>query len=214
MTDLNLARQWLMLLAEPMAIGNNAPTMEMPLGAWDDQKSVEGWRHALNRDWEINSRDSLYETLDWLRDRGHHERYMAVYHNLMHFSEDGFRQLYPDAADQIRETLVMRNRNALKSVGVKAWDLVRLVMIVRQGCYTGLISEQEGWDYLFELGPRIQAEFTGWQQYALSYVVGRHLWRDAPVSESNCNNLFKPLFPVLANPDSGWNTVRWHTPLV
>lgn len=109
--------------------------------------------------------------------------------------------------------LVFDNRFPLKTVGVRAWDIGRMVFLMRQAVYVGYIGIDEAWQILLTVALEAQKIFAGWDHYGHSYVVGRHYWRSISLTEGNCEKFYEYLNPIIGDFYSPWYTLPWDMPL-
>jgi Protein of unknown function (DUF1266). len=65
-----------------------------------------------------------------------------------------------------------------------AWDLERAAMLVRDSYGIGLLNEEETFDYLKQIIFKAQVNFESWEQYAVSFLVGRIIWLNLEYIES------------------------------
>gem|GEM_PF-4125874 len=82
--------------------------------------------------------------------------------------------------------------NTEKAIGTKfdtayAWDLERAAMLVRDSHSIGLLSEEETIAYLKQIISKAQMVFESWEQYAVSFVVGRIIWLNLDSIEAGQN---------------------------
>lgn len=92
-------------------------------------------------------------------------------------------------------------------VGTAAWDIGRIVYVVRT-CYSlGYISESEAWNYIGKIADLASKTFEDWLDYAQSYILGRAMWGGA--DEDGWENNSEFAIDALENEDSPWVEMDW-----
>ncbi|MBX2858365.1 MAG: DUF1266 domain-containing protein [Cellvibrionaceae bacterium] len=215
MAELSASQKWILNLAAILAKTNRVGCDSMLLGDPNNHDYIEAWQQTLRRDWDVNDYRSLIESIEWILNTGHNRSFLATMQGINHLSQPAFQSFANRHSEDKKNELYLayQNRFALQGVGIQAWDIGRMVFLVRQGVYVGYLAESEAWEILFQSAEKTQQRFSDWYHYGISYVVGRHYWRGANLSDSNCNVFYAYLNPIVGDIESGWNTLPWHTQL-
>ena len=215
MIDISASKQWILNLAAVLAESNRVPLNSIALGNVADKQNIDAWKQALERDWGVTNHHTLKENIDWLEKTGHNKNFLAMMQRVNYLSSSAF---YCFANNQYEETsnklkLAYQHRFTLEGVGIYAWDIGRMVFLIRQGVYVGYMKESEAWAKLYTTAEAVQRAFVDWYHYGVSYVVGRHYWRGSNLSDSNCSVFYTNLNPIVGDIHSDWHTLPWDTPL-
>jgi hypothetical protein len=88
--------------------------------------------------------------------------------------------------------------------GILAWDLGRLVTIVRM-CYdVGCIDEKTAWDIITSAYDAAVKEFQDWREVAVSYLIGRGAWGGDSMM---LHGLYRIAEKAFESDDSPWKTI-------
>ncbi|MGX1810883.1 DUF1266 domain-containing protein [Nocardia sp. NPDC055321] len=94
-----------------------------------------------------------------------------------------------------------------------AWDLARLVLIVR-GAYTaGYLDQQSGWSYLHAGLDRAQHNYANWHQFADGFLTGSVFWaatKDLAAAQRQIPDRRETLRDIHIAPGSAWRRVALH----
>lgn len=160
-------------------------TLETGQNASDLRGKLQEW-------WDITSRDTALQTMQWLSEEGHRalfDRLLPLYLEVpaaerkralaQHFAGEGRAAEYVENLDAASKTLqaegVVSAREALRGTTL-AWDLGRLVMVARS-CHTaGYVSEPEAWSLIQRAHAEAARSFADWSAFSRSFLVGRAVW--------------------------------------
>ncbi|MBI3929458.1 MAG: DUF1266 domain-containing protein [Armatimonadetes bacterium] len=150
-------------------------------------------RRILLEGWGIRDRQSCLEMLRWLEDEGH----QAALSGLL--AEDGAEGSLAD--------FIAEHREALESKGIVAWDLGRLVQVVRWSVGAGYLGRAEGWERIASAAGELQAVHLSWEEYADHFMMGARYWSLLVGCEEPP---FEPLRKwLLESPLSPWRKLPW-----
>lgn len=155
---------------------------------------TEAIKEVLVESWDITDRDTAIETLDWLRDEGHHLPVDPEY-----YSYDEIFQIVTGQVEAQPEELAAFEAEAASCravtqaltenygyteeelaavTTVSAWDYDRLVTVARW-CYGAeYITEEEAWAYINEAATRGTGDYTSWRTYFAGVMYGRVIWSE------------------------------------
>ncbi|MBI3899007.1 MAG: DUF1266 domain-containing protein [Gammaproteobacteria bacterium] len=178
-----------------------------------DEKQIIEWRRTMKRDWGIETKQELLDMLVWLRNDGHNESYRRMSQYWNRFSEPQFMHELRRVQDEKLQRqiwLCYLHRSVLRRVGIAAWDYGRHVYLCRWGYYTDLLTETETWEQIEPVANDAQKIFDSWEQYGISYVVGRLYWIGGSIAESVCEGFFGQLNAMLRSENGAWQRLGWH----
>lgn len=148
-----------------------------------------GIKDVLKEGWDITSKETAIETLDWLVNEGHRTEADEVYEAI----KSGEATNYPELKDTIKlynkanatmkAQLGFKDETFNKVKTVAAWDTDRLVTVARW-CYSaGYITEDEAWNYINKAVSIAQSSFDSWEEYYISCAYGRAIAYDGDIDE-------------------------------
>lgn len=206
-------RLWQVSLAAILGEMNGCYHHCLALHAMDDEDRRSGWKTSLSRDWEIENEKDLEETLEFLR-TGHNKGFQESMSRWQGATEDAIEQHLLAVKDEsyvAKLRLVVQHRHSLKHCGIYAWDAGRAAHIIRNAFYIDIISEERAWELLDQVTSEVYPAFNSWQQFGLSYTVGRAYWSATNLDEYFCQDRFSHLQSIANNPEHPWNYLPWET---
>ena len=150
-------------------------------GEFDEEHGRILGTNTLRKFWDIDSAESLRETITWLMTEGH---------------RIGYERLY--AAGELPEDY---------PPSILAWDLCRLMSIARWGAAAGYIHDEEAWTWLYTCGRQLELAFNSFSEIGANFIAGHRYWADGSVNKSIAE-AFDYLADE-ENEDSVWNEVEW-----
>ena len=101
---------------------------------------------------------------------------------------------------------VIAQKEDLKRYGVAGWDAGRICFLARACCEMGYISETDAWKYIDIAYDMVHAEFSSWEDMAMSYIIGRSLWGGKGAYNSVMKSTADEL---LTHVNSPWKKYAW-----
>ena len=101
---------------------------------------------------------------------------------------------------------VIAQKEDLKRYGVTGWDAGRICFLARACCEMGYISETDAWKYIDIAYNMVHAEFSSWEDMAMSYIIGRSLWGGKGAYNSVMKSTADEL---LTHVNSPWRKYAW-----
>ncbi|HNV48284.1 MAG TPA: DUF1266 domain-containing protein [Spirochaetota bacterium] len=95
---------------------------------------------------------------------------------------------------------------------ILAWDLCRLINLVRMGTRVEYIDEKEGWDWVMKSSQLMQSAFKSWNEVAESFISGRSYWLQKQEMEDDYDDEMHEAAETLldaGNDESIWNQLRF-----
>ena len=155
-----------------------------PFKKEDDPGGTEA-RTTLKEWWDINNKEDLEKSLNWLLNEGHQEVY-AVYRKALDENGGGNADLTKIdlkkyGLDKDRETtarlqVVKDNYAAFSKAGIKAWDLARYINNICIAFQAGYLSSDEAIVWLSKATPVARQHYDNWDTYFKDFNLGRMFW--------------------------------------
>ena len=185
------------LLSAPAAKGSGCLTEGLEPDIHTPSREAKA-RNYLKEAWEIESREDLIDTLDWLFKAGQTEDYRLYYEAgspedmISDDMDEQERRIARLEYTVVREMKEVTDRNTLL-----AWDLGRAVLLARWGCYTGLLTGRETEQILQDTALGILSVFGSWREYGAAYLFGALYWSYPDSSKAEASEYFIDLFHLI-----------------
>lgn len=129
--------------------------------------NLNAYKIGLQEQWEINNREDALETLNALLNL---EKTAELNEVLAHHHDSKeLIELQTSIAEGLRTDLVQ----VQATTSTYAWDLCRLVSLAKWCYWLQYISEEEMWKYLNEAAIKASSLGNGWDDYTVSFLLGR-----------------------------------------
>jgi hypothetical protein len=176
----------------------------------------ERGKHLLSQWWNVDNRDQLIETLNWLQFEGHRSDFDELGRQVDAMNRLQFKTkraaLLADPQELHRLEVVHRNHRRLGQKGILAWDLIRYIALCRWGNLAGYLSETEAWDHIMPAARRLQLTFNSWQDLQNDYLIGRQFWSVDQTQQNG--DRFRAIYErFIADSSSPWNVNPWRMKL-
>ena len=182
---LDAAQLRLLAFGAPMLVYNdeNVDSIDCPA------EDVESIRSTIESWWNVTDHESTLEIVKWLLEEGHHADADEALKELRKRGLAGISQEERDDEESkmgdvclIAESM---DENGWCPGGqmpgsVIAWDLVRLVNLGRWAYLCGYLTEDEMWQIIQLAADRALEHFSSWEEYGMSFVMGRGVWHGDP----------------------------------
>ncbi len=181
------------------------------------EASIEKWKKILSRDWSIDNRDDLIETIAKMEYSGHDDSYNLL-KNLMIENEyiplqDILKQETLSSKNRKYYAFLQIHREEYENIDLIAWDLGRMTSLVRWGYQVGFLSEPESWNIMLYFGQKIQKYYSSWEEYGRAYGLGRIFWASGFGKEDSYRDKTEPIVADLLSETGLWNSLKWKTNL-
>lgn len=174
----------------------------------------------LERDWDVDDRESAMETIEWLREEGHRETFREYRKEL----ED--MELLDVNADVFLETLTSSEmegylfryvivyslyQSGLDEDAIAAWDLCRINQLCGDFYICGYMTYEEAMDISLENSLVLQGKYASWDELVNSYMLGYQFWKSDPCTTEDSPTLqryhyYEMLLEMLDGPyELDWN---------
>jgi len=192
------AKQWgLAATAILTTLTRREPRHDLLGGAPKSPESEANAKTMLASSWNVDGRDKLVSTLEWLGGGGHSQEYQKA--------AAAFPQAPPQAQQQDpRLALVGQFGAEIGNRGLLAWDLGRMLALAGWGYLAGYCSEDEAWGAIFSAGIRLRGTYASWEEYGKHYRFG------AMFTDPNSAQQIDAIVGQLVSaPNSPWRAVAW-----
>lgn len=193
-------------LAAPLLVYNDecVDTLDCQIEIDTIKAQLENW-------WEIADRDSVVKTVNWLLNEGHHADADEALAVLLSDEEVDADPELDEKLDEVRQMVAYMiqneycDRTTIPHTAI-AWDLVRVVNLGRWAYLCGYVTEEEMW-HIMQVGAEVaRQEFSSWQEFGLSYTLGRGVWHD---DTDDCDTAYEIASLLLGRDDSPWRQIAW-----
>lgn len=165
--------------------------------------------------WEVTDRETALETIGWLLEEGQHAGADPA---LAEISARGMAGISEDEKNDdgnkmgdvyaIAEFALATGALSVGSLPktVLGWDLVRAVNVARWTFLCGYIGEDEMWQAMQDAVDMAKRTFCSWEEYGLSFAVGRGVWRG---DTDDYETAYEVVAVLLGQEESPWRQVEW-----
>jgi hypothetical protein len=91
------------------------------------------------------------------------------------------------------------------------FDAARAVMLARDGCLLGWLSEERLRNYVLDVARDVQRRFTSWADYAADFRISRNFWQGTTYRRSDV--IFDIIIErLLTEAGRPWRRLPWPVP--
>ncbi len=218
-TNLTLPQQWAIACGADLAYLNDHPLNT--LGTDEDKNDI---RTQLSEWWDVDGKDELLDTIAYLENGGHRERFFIVNNALqMKSTAEAKKFLNENIEDYDTAMEWFHNmRNAYEQFtadgllpanpdfpNMMAWDFVRIINLCRNGFDAKYLTEKEALEIIMKTARTIQPCFNSWKELSVSYQFGRYVWG----GDDQYEILKDEMNDLLTDPKSPWVVLDWNMKL-
>lgn len=180
-------------------------------------------QYLLERDWNIQDRESALETVESLRKHGHREKCRECMEKLeemgiLDCGEEEFMQKLMES--EIEEHLFRYviayylHQDGLDEDYIAAWDLCRVNQLYADFYVCGYMTYEEAMDASLENSKNLQQMYPSWEAMVDSYMLGYQFWQSDPCLEEDSPTLKRyGYYETLHGMDDGPYTLDWNMEL-
>lgn len=179
------------------------------------------WKEGMLDDWDILGPESAKNILDSFLEEGHRKSYNYIIELYLKCNGDTNRvidsenrEIFVHYFEKLNHVLNLKQGKKWYPkpekdlwLGTSAFDYGRMIFVARICYFIGYFSEEEAWEYINKFSRLAKNDFSNWNDYAKSYMLGRVMWN------ANRDNQFDPLTRslsvLIANKYSPWNKFGW-----
>jgi hypothetical protein len=179
------------------------------------------WLEVLRRDWGINTREELLETLYSMENGGHAASLREIQEIIYEVSTARnesettaiLSKYYWDQTKVNRFNYTIQNWEIYQNRTILAWDLGRNISLCRWGYDVGFLTENEAWEKIIYYAKIIQPLYKSWEEYGYEYYMGRVFWASGFGESSRYSEETYPIYEKLINRNGLWYNLEWNIDL-
>jgi hypothetical protein len=149
-----------------------------------NERNKNIWLETLRRDWGINNREDLLQTLDKMENNGHANALKNTQQIITEIMEENgsfyiiavYNKYQLDSKQYNYLKFTIMNWNIFSNRSILAWDLGRNIALCRWGYDVGFLTEEEAWEKIMYYAKIIQPLYKSWEGYGYDYYMGRVFW--------------------------------------
>lgn len=189
--------------------------------------SKDDIEQMLEAHWDIDSRVSLLETIQWLSDEGHRGYWKKIWACLQAIPRDEWSlsshkvayQLSVDGADPetVREYTenLIDGISQISSLGLlenhtswscATWDYGRAINLCRWGFDAGFLSKEEALEKIRKFAGKLYTHYNSWSDLSMGYLFGFVMWNSDSYS---LNKMLHGHYLLLNESKSPWQLIDW-----
>ncbi|MCM1145303.1 MAG: DUF1266 domain-containing protein [Blautia sp.] len=180
-------------------------------------------QYLMERDWDIQDRDSALETIEWLKEEGHRESFRECGRELaamgiLDYEEEAFLEALTESGieeDLFRYVMVYYlYQEGLDEDAIAAWDLCRVNQLYADFYICGYMTYEEAMDASLENSRVLQQMYSSWDELMDSYMLGYQFWQSDPcLTEDSPTMQRYGYYEILCEMDNGPYTLDWNMEL-
>jgi hypothetical protein len=186
-----------------------------------NERNKNMWLEVLKRDWGINNRDELLQTLDKMEHDGHANDLKYIQRIITEIVEEkesfyiiavyNKYQLNSKQYNYLKFTVI--NWNVFNERSILAWDLGRNIALCRWGYDVGFLTEEEAWEKIMYYAKLIQPLYNSWEEYGYDYYMGRVFWASGFGEDMAYLLETYQLYQKLMGESGYWHNLEWNIDL-
>ena len=158
------------------------------LGGVESKDAITKQRiqQSLKDSWDINSREDLDSTIQWLLDEGHNASMMQEYKEmgLDQYSREEVASLSKE--DSVAYNLCIYDAvTTYEDNAILAWDLSRAIQLAIWGYEAGYYEYDEAIEKSLEISKNLQQAYDSWDNMMASYFYGYQYWSEGDPEDAN-----------------------------
>lgn len=220
-SDLTEAEKWAVACGADLAFANGQYLDDVTTGLG---KAL--CRQLLSEWWDIDSREELLETIEWLREEGHRLQYDTICQALNTVSmkeSKEFLRAYAIANEQDEEMVMGRLRNTRDALELfrkeqlignatqpdtLIWDYARIINLSRAGYDAEYIDRAEALELIMGCVSAVKSSYHSWKEMSVSYQFARCVWNGVDIDSFQA--LRAGMDTLLNHEDSPWVLLPWN----
>lgn len=181
----------------------------------DSEVDIDTIKSTLESWWEVTDHDSTLAIVEWLLNEGHHAEADTALRVLHEAGLENIAEKECDDAESKMNDVCLIVESMLENEYCPeedvpqtaiAWDLVRVANVARWTYQCGYITEEEMWNIMKQAAGAAKQHFSSWEEYGLSFVLGRGVWHGDP---DDSETAYEIVSVLLENEESPWKQFAW-----
>jgi hypothetical protein len=183
------------------------------------------WLEVLRRDWGINNRNELLDTLNVMENDGHASSLKLIQQiiseeivsairekeNILVITKENIYELSTRHYNYLY--FAYSNWDKFKNRTILAWDLGRNIALCRWGYDVGFLIEEEAWEKIVYYAKLIQPLYNSWEEYGYDYYMGRVFWASGFGEAARYDTETYPIYQKLIDNNGLWHNLEWNIDL-
>jgi len=219
--DLTTQEKWAIACGADLAFANGQYLNDVTTGLG---KTL--CRQLLSEWWDIDSKEELLDTIQWLREEVHRLQYDTICQALNTVSmkeSKEFLRAYAIANEQDEDTVMERLRNTRDALelfrkeqlignttqpDMLIWDYARIINLSRGGYDAEYINREEALELIVACVPAFKSSYRSWAELSISYQFARCVWNGVDIDSFQA--LRNGMDTLLSDADSPWVLLPWN----
>jgi hypothetical protein len=219
-STLTPAQQWAIACGADLALMNGQYLNDLTTGF-----AKQDCRDLLSEWWDIDSKEEVLETIDWLFREGHRIQYDIIWQamNAISIKESkAFLREHVVANKMEEEAAMQRLRNMRDALelfnehnligkdtqpDMLIWDYARIINLTRGSFDAGYLTREEALDIIIRCVEPIRKTYSSWKQLSVSYQFARCVWNG--VDEDVFEEMTAGMQLLLTDSNSPWVKMTW-----
>jgi len=204
-------RAWA-LAASALLTERNGELHDHLAGSHLSAKAAEDARRLLREWWDVTDRATLLDSLAWIQNTGHREKFARTGKHLAALRPAERRAIETERRNDVDYNqmlgVVELHYARLGPKSLIGWDFSRYISVCRWGYAAGYLTESEAWTRIIPAARIIRHTFGSWRELGENYLIGRQFW--SPEEHVRTGHRYRQAFDrLLADRNSPWNRVPW-----
>jgi hypothetical protein len=205
---------WAIALTGIMTEYNNDSHITLNSRALNERNKKE-YLKILERDWGINNREELLETLEKMEHDGHAATFETIKQIINKINNNSLQpnEYELNKTDYNRLIYTVENWELYKDKTILAWDLGRNIALCRWGYDVGYLNKNEAWGKIMYFAKKIQPLYKSWEEYGTDYFAGRVFWASGFGAEEKYLIETEKIYKKLMSKSGHWYNMKWNIEL-
>jgi hypothetical protein len=215
--ELTSEQLWAIALTGIMSERNNSNHTTLESNDMNE-KNKKIWLEVLRRDWSINNREELLQTLENMENDGHAASLKFIKEIIQETIQDKGEfsiitiynkyQLNSRQYNYLKFTILNWNRFSDRTI--LSWDWGRNISLCRWGYDVGFLTEEEAWEKIMYYAKKIQPLYSSWEEYGYDYYMGRVFWVSGFGEDVAYLLQTNPIYNKLIGESGYWHHLKWN----
>ena len=207
--------QWAIACGADLALLNGQYLNDLTTGF-----TKQDCRELLSEWWDIDSKEEVLDTIDWLFREGHRIQFDIIWQamNAISIKESkAFLREHVAANQMEEETALQRLRNMRDALelfhqhgligkdtqpDMLIWDYARIINLTRGSFDAGYLTREEALNIIMRCVDPIRKMYTSWKQLSVSYQFARCVWNG--IDEEVFEDMMAGMQVLLTDANSPW----------
>lgn len=208
-------QQWAIACGADLAFLNGQYLNDLSTGF-----TKQDCRDLLSQWWDIDSKEEVLETIEWLFAEGHRIQYDIIWQamNAISIKESkAYLREYIVSSQIEEEAAMQRLRNMRDALEIfrehqligndtqpqmLIWDFARIINVTRGSFDAGYLTREEALEIIMRCVEPIRNMYTSWKQLSVSYQFARCVWNG--IEDGDLEDMMANMNMLLTDAESPW----------